>query len=54
MPKLVSMGRNREEKDSLYLAKGKNGMSFANEFFASTDDMLYAFGLIPEPKKKKN
>lgn len=52
MSRLVSMSRNREEKDSLALAKGKNGSSLANGLAAAADDMLYEFGFIPKPKKK--
>lgn len=52
MPRLVSMGRNREEKEALTLAKGKNGTRLSDRLAAAADDMLYEFGFVPKPTKK--
>jgi hypothetical protein len=48
----VAIGGYKPDKDSLAQAKGKNGKSFSNEFFASADDFLNEFGLIGKPAKK--
>lgn len=50
MPKNVSMGSYKKDKDSAAAAKGKNNKSFSNELFASVDNLFYEFGIIGKPK----
>ncbi|MEN6348119.1 MAG: hypothetical protein ABFD08_01800 [Syntrophomonas sp.] len=52
MPITGSIGGYKPEKDSLAKAKGKNGMSMANELFAASNDFFHEFGLVPKPKGK--
>lgn len=50
MPKNVSMGGYKKDKDSVARAKGKSSTKFSNELFASVNDFFYEFGIIGKQK----
>jgi len=52
MPRFVSLGGYKPDKESTAKAKGKHDKSFFNELFGAADDFLYEFGFIKERPQK--